>query len=392
MAESGTTAAIILARAGSKGVTDKNLRKVGGLSLLARSIRAAHAANQVTHVWVSTDDARIADEAKRFGAHVIERPAELSSDGATSEAGWLHALPNIRVTTPNLSTLVMLQCTSPFTQGADIDGCIKAMQDQDADCALSVIADHSFLWHLTPEGHAAGTNHDETQQRQRRQDLPPSFRESGAIYVVDVAKFEASEQRFCGQVALHPVDHPAIEIDAPQDLVLANMLAQTIPQAPASQRLAAIRALVMDFDGVHTDDTVMTDQNGIESVSTSRGDGLGLSRLRATGRYKMLILSKEQNPVVQARAKKLAIEAKNAVDDKVAALNTWLAQHDLTLDQVLFIGNDINDLPVMRCVGLSAAPNDSHASVLAEADWVVPFPGGRGALRAICDTLLGEAL
>jgi len=86
------THCVILARGGSKGVPGKNLKPVGGLSLLARSVRAAKAAPSVDQVHVSTDDAGIAAEARRFGAEVIDRPAELSGDGATSEAGWLHAL------------------------------------------------------------------------------------------------------------------------------------------------------------------------------------------------------------------------------------------------------------------------------------------------------------
>ena len=379
---------MILARGGSKGVPGKNLAKVGGVSLIGRSVRAARAAEQVAGVYVSTDDAAIAAEARRHGASIIDRPPELASDTASSESGWLHALPHVRADLPDLARLVFLQCTSPFTTGADIDACLDAMAAQGAACALSVVDNHMFLWGLDADGFAVGQNHDATRPRQRRQDLPPQFAENGAIYCVEVAAFEATGHRFCGPVALSVVHHPALEIDSAADLALCNQIARTRGDDIAPERLARVRALVMDFDGVHTDNLVQTDQDGRESVVTSRGDGMGLSLVRARGDVALMILSKERNPVVAARAAKLEIPVRHAVDDKVAALDTWCAEQGLTWDDVLFVGNDVNDGPAMARAGLSACPSDSHPQILALADWILPHPGGRGALRALCDALI----
>ncbi len=383
-------AAIILARGGSKGVPGKNLRPVGGVSLLARSVRAARSAAGVGSVWVSTDDARIAAEVRREGARVVDRPADISGDTASSEAGWLHALATMRAQGFAPDTLVLLQCTSPFTSGADIDACLAARARRGAACALSVVADHSFLWREDETGYGRGINHVETEQRKRRQDLPPAFRENGAIYVVDAGRFEAVGRRFCGTVALCPVDHPPLEIDSLEDLEIADAIARSregMPGAPSPARLAAIRAVVMDFDGVHTDDLVTVDQDGREMVTASRRDGLGLEALRRLGRHRLVIVSKERNPVVLARAAKLGIEVMASIEDKVSAVEAWLAGQGLGWDDAVFVGNDRNDVPAMRCAGLSAAPADAHAEALAVADWVLPHPGGRGALRALCDAL-----
>lgn len=382
-------AAVILARGGSKGIPGKNLARVGGLSLVARSIRAARAARGVGSVWVSTDCPAIAAEARAFGAGVVDRPAAIADDTATSEAGWLHALPIVRAAHPGLDRLVFLQCTSPFTRGSDIDACLDALDRPGAACAFTVQSDHGFFWRLDADGFARGTNHDEARQRPRRQDLPPAFRESGAVYAVRVAAFETVGRRFCGPVVPVPVDHPGVEIDTPADLALVRALAMT--DQPPPPRLAAVRALVMDFDGVHTDDRVTVDQDGRESVVCSRADGLGLERLRASGQYRLLILSKETNPVVAARAAKLRIPALQAVGDKVAALTGWLAQQRLDWEDILFIGNDVNDLPALMRAGLSACPSDAVTPVCATVDWVVPAPGGRGALRAVTDALLDAA-
>lgn len=385
------TACVILARGGSKGVPGKNLRKLGGLSLVARAVRAARMAELVHDVHVSTDDAAIAAEARRHGARIIDRPAALAIDTASSESGWLHALASLRRDMPDLSRLVFLQCTSPFTTGADIDRCLTAMQDQGADCALSVIADHSFLWAQDADGWGRGVNHDPSHPRQRRQDLAPAFRESGAIYCVRADAFEAAEQRFCGKVALCPVDHPPIEIDSERDLELCALMLSRMGEAGVDPaRLRGLRAVVMDFDGVHSDNHVQVDETGRETVRCSRYDGLGLSMMRDTGHWRMLILSKERNPVVARRAEKLNIPVLQGIDDKLGALDAWLSVEGLTRAEVLYVGNDVNDMAVMQAAGLSACPCDSHPNIMAIADWILPFPGGSGALRAMADALLSQ--
>lgn len=383
------TAAVILARGGSKGVPLKNLQKVGGVSLVGRAVRAAAAAPSVEAVYVSTDADAIAAAARAMGAVAIPRPPEISGDDASSESGWLHALGVIRGDHPEVERLVFLQCTSPFTTGADIEGCVAAMAAKDAACALSVRVDHSFLWTTDEDGFAVGVNHDETGRRLRRQDLPPAYCETGAVYVVDAAAFAATGNRFCGRVAFHVTAHPPVEIDDHADLALCRRIAAWVGVgAPAPARLRALKAVVMDFDGVHTDDRVLTDQDGVEAVRTSRRDGLGLGLLRARGAHQLLILSKERNPVVARRAEKLQIEVMHAVDDKVAAMEGWLAAKGLGWDEALFIGNDVNDLPALRRAGVSAAPSDAYPDVAAEVDWILPHPGGAGALRALCDALI----
>lgn len=381
-----STHCIILARGGSKGVPGKNLKKIGGLSLVARSVRAGRAAQGVDVVAVSTDDAAIAAEAAAHGARVIDRPADLSGDGASSESGWLHAMdvlgPSERV--------VFLQCTSPFTTGADIDAVLARMEDTGAACALSVVEDHGFLWGVGEDGLGQGVNHAHLEPRKRRQDLPPQYLENGAIYAARSDDFRRVGRRFCGPVALAVVTHPPVEIDTPADLAMCQQLALARGAGAdiGATRLAPIRAVVMDFDGVHTDNLVLTDETGREAVMTSRGDGMGLGMLREAGRWQLLILSKERNPVVLRRAEKLKIEVSAAVDDKVAWLEAWLGEQGLGWEQVLYVGNDLNDAGPMAKAGLSACPSDAVPEILGTADWVLPAPGGKGALRAMCDALL----
>lgn len=387
-----TTIAVVLARGGSKGVPGKNLRRVGGRTLIARAVQAARSAASVEAVYVSTDNAEIAREAKRFGGRIIDRPSALAGDAASSESGWLHALEIIRSDFPDVERLVFLQCTSPFTTGSDIDGCLAEMAKMNSACALTVIEDHSFLWERTREGLGIGVNHDETRQRRRRQDLQPAYKENGAVYCVCVEDFQRVGQRFCGPVALYPVQHPPIEIDSLADLALCDAIAVQRDRTGglSSSDRAKIKALVMDFDGVHTDDTAILDQNGVESVIVARRDGLGIEFLRKSGRFSLLILSKERNPVVARRSEKLKVECLQARSDKVAAMSEWLKKMKLGWDEVLYVGNDANDIPAIKRVGCSACPQDAHPSVLPLVDWIIPHDGGRGAIRAVADCLLQD--
>jgi N-acylneuraminate cytidylyltransferase len=184
------------------------------------------------------------------------------------------------------------------------------------------------------------------------------------------------------------VDHPAVEIDSVADLDLCTAIVAQGRGGISDTRLAGLCALVMDFDGVHTNNLVITDSDGRESVTTSRGDGMGLSLLRDSGRWSLLILSKERNPVVLRRAEKLRIEVQNAVDDKVATLSGWLVERGLSWSQVLYVGNDVNDIEVMARAGLAACPADAQPSAKTAAEWVLAASGGRGALRELCDRLL----
>lgn len=146
--------------------------------------------------------------------------------------------------------------------------------------------------------------------------------------------------------------------------------------------------VVFDFDGVFTDNKVIVREDGFESVVCSRGDGLGIEMARKSG-LKMLILSKETNKVVSARAKKLKLEAIQGVDDKPEALKLYCKRHNVHLKRVLYVGNDLNDLAVMQIVGSSACPSDSHPRVKKLAKLVLKNSGGNGAIRELLEEKLG---
>ncbi len=162
--------------------------------------------------------------------------------------------------------------------------------------------------------------------------------------------------------------------------------------------LSAIHTVVFDFDGVFTDNKVWVDQDGRESVRCDRGDGLAFDLVRAfvrRGRLSaaFMVLSKEGNTVVAARARKLKLDCHQGVGNKLAYLRQQLAerfpgQQD-ALNGVVYLGNDLNDLPVMRRVGYAVAPADAHARVREAASLVLERRGGEGCVREFIERLLG---
>lgn len=377
--------AVIPARGGSKGVPRKNLRRVGGVPLVARAIAAARATASVDRVVVSTDDREISAVAQEWGAQVIDRPAELADDRSSSEAAILHALHVLSETGADAGIVVFLQATSPFIDPRDIDVAVELVRANEYDCVFSATETYGFLW-AAPMGAASGINHDPST-RPRRQDREPHYLETGAFYVMDAAGLQTARHRFFGRIGLVEVaERSAIEIDTEEHLALAQAIAplMTLDADPID-----VAAVVTDFDGVHTDDTVITDADGRESVRVSRSDGMGVARLRRAG-IPVLILSSETNPVVSARARKLQVDVRQGVDDKVAALREWATGQRIPLSKVAYIGNDINDLGCMDVVGFPVAVPEAHPLVLAAARVVVSRRGGRGAVRELADRVLSE--
>lgn len=403
--------AVIPARGGSKGVPAKNLAPVGGVPLVARAVRECRAARYVTDVVVSTDDPAIAAAARQAGAEVVLRPAAIAGDTATSEAAVLHALDahEARHGAP-VDVVLLVQCTSPFLLREDVDGVAAAVADQGADTAVTVAPFHGFVWRdagdtatgSAPEparegagapagGH--GVNHDKSF-RPRRQDRPQDFLETGAAYAMDAAGFREHRHRFFGRTELVRTD-PArvLEIDDPHELARARALAPLFDAARPGALPTAddIDAVVLDFDGTQTDDRVLIDSQGQEFVAVHRGDGLGIAALRRSG-LKLLVLSTEQNPVVAARARKLRIPVLHGVDRKDLALKQWCEEQGIAPERVLYVGNDVNDLPCFALVGWPVAVASAHDAVRGAARAVTTLRGGDGAIREIAGWILGPSL
>jgi YrbI family 3-deoxy-D-manno-octulosonate 8-phosphate phosphatase len=160
----------------------------------------------------------------------------------------------------------------------------------------------------------------------------------------------------------------------------------TTPDTPWPD-LSGIRLLVLDFDGVLTDNRVIVHQDGSESVVCHRGDGMGVQMLKASG-VEVFVLSKQKNPVVAARCNTLGIPFQQNTDDKLPALMDLIQSRGLSPEQVAYVGNDVNDLEALRHVGVPIAVRDAEDPLFHEVRAVTTRNGGFGAVREVCDRIM----
>jgi len=147
-----------------------------------------------------------------------------------------------------------------------------------------------------------------------------------------------------------------------------------------------IDAFVFDFDGVLTDNLVYLDQNGVESVSCSRADGLAFDVLHKLNKP-AFILSTEKSTVVVMRAKKLKIPAIQGVSDKVRAIKELIDENHYNIKNILYVGNDLNDYLAMQFCGYSVCPSDSHPKIKHISDICLSTNGGNGVVRELLEEI-----
>jgi YrbI family 3-deoxy-D-manno-octulosonate 8-phosphate phosphatase len=376
--------AIIPARGGSKRIPSKNLLPAAGRPLLAHSIAHARAAAGVSEIWVSTDDSAIAALAAAEGARVVDRPANLSDDRATSEAALLHALDHRRalgLTDPDL--VVFLQATSPARRPHDVDGAIGTLVAEGADSLFSACENNRLIWAVR-DGRPESITYD-YRTRQREQDMPRQFRENGSIYVFKPSVLRETGNRLGGRMAVYEMDYwSSFQIDTPDHAELLEWVLRRPEFAGDERWPSRLDFVIFDFDGVMTENGVWVNETGDEMARCDRGDGLGIGHLRAAG-VRMAIVSMEKRSIAAARAKKLGMPCHLDVADKGAFVGRLLKDQGVDPRHVAYVGNDVNDLPAMALVGFPVAVADSHPDVLRIARAVLSKPGGRGAVREFCD-------
>ena len=403
--------ALIPARGGSKGIPRKNIRNFAGYPLLAWSIAAAKQSQLVTRIIVSTDDEEIAAVAREWGAETpFLRPAEFAQDKTIDLPVFEHALQWLEENEGYQPEIVIqLRPTSPIRPKNMLDHAIRILLDHsDADCVRGVVpaGQNPFkMWRFDGEdkpmrqllevpGIAEPYNAP-------RQILPPVYWQTGHIDVIRVSTIK-NKKSLTGDVIYPLVIDPryTVDIDNLSDWAkyeaLANSgLEMAAPGTAFSRKRPMpekIELIICDFDGVITDNRVWVDQDGTETVAAYRSDSVRVKDLRAIG-IDVMILSSEPNRVVEARAKKMGVEAIHgiALHDKGRVMREVIEQKNIKAENVIFIGNDINDLPCFEVTGWAVAVADAYPEVIRAADHVLSKPGGHGALRELSDLILNKS-
>jgi N-acylneuraminate cytidylyltransferase len=397
--------ALIPARGGSKGIPRKNIRNFAGYPLIAWSVAAAKQSELVTRIIVSTDDEEIAAVARQYGAETpFLRPAELAEDKTTDLPVFEHALQWLEENEgyrPEI--MIQLRPTSPIRPKGMLDHAIRILLEHgDADCVRGVVpaGQNPFkMWRfngedkpikqlLEVEGIAEPYNAP-------RQILPSVYWQTGHIDAIRVSTIQ-QKHSMTGDVIYPLVIDPrfTVDIDNLSDWTkyeaLANSgLEMVTPGTKKRPMPEKIDLIICDFDGVITDNRVWVDQDGTETVAAYRSDSVRVKDLRLIG-IEVMILSSEPNRVVEARARKMGVEAIHgiALDDKGRVMREVLERKNVKAENVIYVGNDINDLPCFEVAGWSVAVADAYPEVIHAADHVLTKAGGHGALRELCDLIL----
>lgn len=379
--------AIIPARGGSKGIPRKNIMDFCGKPLVAWSIERALQSKHVGEVYVTTEDREIENISKEYGAKIIRRPANLATDTATAEEALLHAIGEIEKH-KEIDIVVFLQPTSPLRGKEDIDSAIEKFVSEKADSLLSAARLNSsfFAWEIVNDRLRSITY--DYKNRPRRQDIAPNYRENGSIYIFKPEIMKREKNRLGGKMILYPMPlWRSYEIDESEDIGICEYFMHRIIEEHPKINKEDIQLIVYDFDGVLTDNKVLVSEKGEESVFCNRSDGLAVQKIKELG-IPQIILSGEKNPVVERRAKKLNIEVIHNTSDKKSVLIDYCKKKDCDLKNVAYIGNDTNDLEIMKLIGHPIAPQDANDKVKDIAKVIVGKKGGEGVIKEFFESVL----
>lgn len=385
--------AFIPVRGGSKSIPLKNIKPICGKPLVYWTVKAACGCKYIDKVFIATDSDTIGDTVENFKAGneatlfskvvVIDRSAESASDTASTEFAMLefankHEFDNI----------VLIQATSPLLIRDDLDRGFEAFEEEGTDSVLSVVRQKRFHWQNDDNGFAYPTNYD-VFHRPRRQKFGGYLVENGAFYITSKADLIKSQNRVSGNIkAVEMNEDTFFEIDEPSDWVIIEALMKK-NGILATYEIPEIKMLLTDCDGCLTDGGMYYSEKGDELKKFNTRDGMGFALIRERGIVTGIVTS-ESVDLNRRRVEKLKLDILEAgCKDKVAAVKRICAERGIDLANVAYIGDDINDLEVVKIVGFGCCPADAVPQVREEAKFMTKAKGGKGVIREVVDFILG---
>lgn len=384
--------AFIPVRGGSKSIPLKNIRPMCGKPLVYWTVAAACKCKWLDKVYVATDSERIveavteikeqADDADFLKIDVIGRSAESASDTASTEFAMLEFAEKYE-----FDNIVLIQATSPLLATEDLERGAALYRKEDVDSVLSVVRQKRFNWKVDENGQAKALNYD-IFHRPRRQEFDGYCVENGAFYITSKERLLETKNRISGRIAACEMDESTFfEIDEPSDwVIIEGLLSRRLQREQVQKK--SIRMFLTDCDGCLTDGGMYYSEHGDELKKFSTLDGMGFSLLRERG-ILCGIITGENVELVRRRAEKLKLDIlKMGVKDKLAAVKDLCGEYGISLEEVAYIGDDINDKELLAAVGFSASVPNAIASVRESVDYVTERAGGSGAVREVIDYIL----
>ncbi|ATU08258.1 acylneuraminate cytidylyltransferase [Methanohalophilus portucalensis] len=376
--------AFIPARCGSKSIPLKNIKPFCGQPLIYWSLKALEDSKSIDKAVVATDCHEVADTVNSFNFSKVEiywrNPAN-ARDEASTESVMLEYLNNSDYNEKDF--FVLVQATSPMTKPEDFDDAFSLLWNNKRDSLLTCARLRRFIW--DEEGDPL--NYDYLH-RPRRQDFKGTLVENGAFYINQIKNILENQNRLSGNIAIYEMpEYTSIELDEPDDWNIAENLMRKYILKPSQNN--QIKLFLMDVDGVLTDAGMYYSESGDELKKFNTHDGKGIELLRKAG-MKTGIITSENTEIVTCRAKKLKVDyLYQGVKDKLKIAKEICQQEGITLDEVAYIGDDINDIELLSNVGKAACPMNSQNEVkYLENIIILDKSGGEGAVRNFTEYIL----
>lgn len=386
--------AFIPVRGGSKSVPLKNIKPICGKPLVYWTLRAACGCCYIDKVYVSTDSSKIMETVNKFKSGpekelfskviVIGRSAESASDTASTESAMLEFAEKY-----DFDNIVLIQATSPLLVSDDLERGFEVFAEDDADSVLSVARQKRFHWSKDERGFAHPTNYD-VFHRPRRQEFDGYLVENGAFYITSKADLLKSQNRVSGNIkTVEMREDTFFEIDEPSDWIIIECLMKKNGIAmPDDAKIPRIRMFLTDCDGCLTDGGMYYSEQGDELKKFNTKDGMGFALLRNKGIITGIITS-ENVDINRRRAEKLKLDIlESGCSDKVSAVKRLCEGYGIAPENVAYIGDDINDLEVIKMVGYGCCPADAMFQVREVAKYVTKAKGGEGVIREVVEKIL----
>lgn len=384
--------AFIPVRGGSKSIPLKNIKPMCGKPLVYWTVAAACGCDAIDKVYVATDSDKIREAVRQIQIQessnpvfdkieVIGRSAESASDTASTEFAMLEFAEKYE-----FEHIVLIQATSPLLSSEDLNGGFELYNREDTDSVLSVVRQKRFNWAVSADGSAKEINYD-CFHRPRRQEFDGYCVENGAFYITSKKRLLETKNRISGRIKAYEMSEDTFfEIDEPEDWNIIQEMLQRRLRADKVRK--EIKMFLTDCDGCLTDGGMYYSEYGDEMKKFSTQDGLGLRLLREKGII-CGIITGENTDLVRRRSEKLKLDIlEMGVKDKLTMVKKICADRNISLDEVAYVGDDINDLELLRAVGFSASVPNATQTVRDAVDYVTERAGGNGAVREVIDYIL----
>ncbi len=379
--------AFVPVRGGSKSIPKKNIKDFCGQPLVYWTLKALQDAEAVDEIILATDSEEITSVVANLHLSKVrcyDRDPENANDTASTEAVMLEYIASRKdLATDDL--FILAQATSPFTTAVDVSQALADFKNSDADSMLTCARMKRFYW--ADNGTPINYNY---VQRPRRQDFNGTLMENGAFYINSIGNILRDKNRLSGKIATYEMaEFTGVEIDEEDDWVISEKLMRKY--ILGSSHPSPIKMFFSDVDGTLTDAGMYYSESGDELKKFNTRDGKGFELLRNRGVITGIITS-EKTKLVERRAKKLKVDYLYQGEEhcgKLEKVQAVCQEHGISLNEVAYIGDDINCKELLEHVGHAACPADAHDTVQSIPGIVhLQSKGGEGAVREFVDRLL----